>query len=343
MRFVEIKYKKFNFPFTSTIRNSSQSFNQKDIIILRAKDEFGNFHYGEVGPLAGFSSEIIDDCESEILQIIKNPINSVAELRELFGNFNKLPSLLFGLEQLVFSAENVENITSNKIIPIKINELVGSDYDTKVIFVVEKYYTEGFETLKLKVGRNLFEEDLSLLKQIDDKFGNKIKLRIDINGNWNLVEATKNINLLERFNLEYIEQPVKTVHDLFELAKHVHIPIAADECVRTYNDAIKIIENENINYIVLKPTIRLGFFNTLKIIEKANRADVKVIISSAFETDIARQSLVYLATKTNHNLAHGFGTELLGKEIIPPKYETNIPIIDVDDYNSQLKINIDFS
>lgn len=344
MRFIEIKYKRFNFPFTSPFRNSSQSFNQKDIIILRAKDEFDNVHYGEVGPLDRFSIENIDDCESKILQITKNTTISVAELRELFENSNEFPSLLFGLEQLVFSAENIENgnpVNEKKI--IKINTLVGIDNYNKVLSSVENYYEKGFETLKLKVGRNIFEEDLSLIQQIDDKFGNKIKLRIDINGNWNLDEAINNIKILEQFNIEYIEQPVKDFNDLIELAKLVKIPVAADECIRTYDDAIKIIENENINFIVLKPTIRLGIFNTLRIIERSNKADVKVIISSAFETEIARQSLVYLAAKTNHNLAHGLGTELLGKEIISPKYGTNVPIIEVDDYNFPLKINIDFS
>jgi L-Ala-D/L-Glu epimerase len=65
----------------------------------------------------------------------------------------------------------------------------------------------GYTELKLKVGRD-FEQDHDTLAAIRDRVGGDVKIRIDANMIWSVPAAIKWINGLERFDLQYVEQPV---------------------------------------------------------------------------------------------------------------------------------------
>ena len=45
------------------------------------------------------------------------------------------------------------------------------------------------------------------------------------------------ITRLAAFDLEYVEQPVASLDDLAAVRRRVDVPIAADECIRSLDDA----------------------------------------------------------------------------------------------------------
>jgi L-alanine-DL-glutamate epimerase-like enolase superfamily enzyme len=69
------------------------------------------------------------------------------------------------------------------------------------------YKAEGYKEIKLKVGRNL-HNDIETLEAIRDAVGYDMKIRIDSNMNWNVPTAVKWIRALQKFDLQYVEQPV---------------------------------------------------------------------------------------------------------------------------------------
>jgi o-succinylbenzoate synthase len=343
MRFVEIKYKKFRFPFNLPIQNSAQIINHKDVIILKAQDEYGVFHYGEVGPLGGFSQESVSDCESRLVQLIaRNQLNNeIHELKTKIKEIAEYPSLMFGLEQLILSAEQKsysDQLEINKINKtIKINGLLGIESKEAILQNARRLFELGYETIKLKIGRADFQDDVQVIKTLDSEFGDRLKLRLDNNGSWSLKQAVENIKYLSDFNIEYIEQPVKDKNELLLLAEDCQVGLATDECIIDYNDAVSIIQGNEIDYLVLKPSIRIGIYNSIRLIELANKTNIKIIISSAFETAITRSDLLYLASLTNHDLAHGLATDLLGADIIPNGINYNLPHVELrnsDNYPS---------
>ena len=137
-----------------------------------------------------------------------------------------------------------------------------------------------------------------------------------------------------------MEQPVKDKNELLKLAKEFGQIIVPDECIETMKDAIELIDSGLLKFIVLKPTIRLGVFDTIKIIEYAISKNVNVIITSAFETAIGRSALLFLASITNHNFAHGLSTELIGKESINTVIDYSKSVIPFDIKNFPTKINL---
>ena len=74
----------------------------------------------------------------------------------------------------------------------------------------------GVETFKVKVGDNL-SEDIARLAKVRT-LAPKAKLRIDVNGNWDVATAITNLrSIYENIGpLEYAEQPCATIEELRE-------------------------------------------------------------------------------------------------------------------------------
>jgi len=264
-------------------------------------------------------------------------------IEDIINNLNDLPSLMFGLEQLILSAspkEKFSNINAKK--SIKINAFLGIEKPEITLKKVEKLANLGYKTIKLKIGRTNFEDDFSLIKLLDNKFGKSLKIRLDNNGNWTLNEAVKNIEQLSKFNIEYIEQPVQNKNELLKLADISNLSIAADESLINYDHALDIANSDKINYLILKPSIRLGIFNSINLIELFKYSGKNVIISSAFETYIGRLTLLFIASLTSHNLAHGLNAEVPGSNIIKSEIDFHKHEIDLSKvtFNPNLNLNV---
>ena len=319
MKVVELKYKSFTFQLNQKFINSTQSLFQKEVIILKAKDEKGNIAFGEVSPLPGFSKENISDCKNRLELFTfhhQKNFNNRVELEDELNIFNDIPSLKFGFEQmaigLMLQNELIFFNDSNSQRFLNINGSIGITSLTETEKQIEKILLSGISTLKLKVGRVNFEDDLSVITMIKKKFGKKTQLRLDVNGKWSYEEAKSNLRMLEQFELQYVEQPVKDKFELLELAKQSKIKIVPDESIQTIDDAIDFINNDLIDFIILKPSIRLGIFDTIKVLEIAKQKNTIPIITTSFETAIGRNMLLSLARMTEHNFAHGLGLEVLG-------------------------------
>jgi len=70
------------------------------------------------------------------------------------------------------------------------------------------YVEQGFTTLKTKAGRRA-DEDLEMVRGIRDGAGDKLKLRIDPNMGYEPAVALQLARDLEKYNLEYFEQPME--------------------------------------------------------------------------------------------------------------------------------------
>jgi hypothetical protein len=65
------------------------------------------------------------------------------------------------------------------------------------------------------------------------------RLRVDANGAWDVDEAVAALRALDRFDLEYAEQPSRRSTEMAALRRRVDVPLAADESVRTAEDPLR--------------------------------------------------------------------------------------------------------
>lgn len=131
----------------------------------------------------------------------------------------------------------------------------------------------GYSELKLKVGRD-FGQDHDTIAAIRDAVGGDVKIRIDANMIWSVPAAISWIRGLEKFDLQYVEQPVPDF-DLAGMAtvrRAVGVPIAADEGCTDVRSALELIKAEACDVFVVYPSEAGGLSRARQIAALADAA-----------------------------------------------------------------------
>lgn len=302
----------FNYtPFEITLKeafeNAGYRIQTRKGLIVEIIDELGNKAYGEICPLPGYSLETIDLVRAKLEEIKQLIVDSELD-SGLFESIAEFPSLKFGISQALFTIFILRNgfdPEQKYITSILVNGVIGILPKIQVLSEVEKFLKTGFETVKIKVGRESIDKDVEIVKLITRNFGNKVKLRLDANSMWNIEQTRYFIKIFSGHNIEYIEQPVKEIEELIELSRESSVPIALDESIERVDIIPDLIKNSKIIHFVLKPSIMGSMNELVDVIRLLQSKERKAIISSAFESAVGRSALVYLASLSNHNSSHG--------------------------------------
>jgi O-succinylbenzoate synthase len=283
----------------------------------------GHTGFGEAAPLHGFSTESFDDVRKELSGIAElaagfEEAKDLQTLRDFIGEIKFTSSVRFAIEQAVISMllkkdpSLLQEILSVAKSVINVNAVIG--IENNAIEAIRHKVEKGYITFKIKVGRNDFKDDLNLVKIIRAEFGKELKIRLDANGKWSLEEAKSNLEKLSHYNIEYIEEPCSGIENLIALSTFAPLPVAIDESLKNLSDAYGIIEETKISFLIIKPMISGGFFETLEIIARGALKEKNIIISSSFETPLGKSLLVLLSSLTHHSYAHGLDTANLFEE-----------------------------
>ena len=187
--------------------------------------------------------------------------------------------------------------------------------------IVESF--PGVETFKVKVGDNL-PEDIARLAKVKS-LRPKVKLRIDVNGNWSVQEAVTNLRaIFENIGpLEYAEQPCGTVEELRELKEtlKIDIKIAGDEVLRKAADPFVVDLSGAIDILMLKVQPLGGIARAHAL---AEHHKLPVVVSSALESAVGiNYGLQLAASFPEMNFDCGLGTgSLLAADV------ATLPIVD---------------
>ena len=175
----------------------------------------------------------------------------------------------------------------------------------------------GVNCFKVKVGSDV-SDDLHRLEVIRTLRPNA-KIRIDVNGLWNVDEAEMFLNSVGE--IEYVEQPCATIEELRELKKRIDVKIVGDEVLRKSKTPFEVDLSDAIDFLMLK-------VQPLGGIKKAHALAVHhnlpVVVSSALESAVGiNYGLILAASFENMNFDCGLGTgSLLAKNV------AELPIVD---------------
>lgn len=154
----------------------------------------------------------------------------------------------------------------------------------------------GCRTAKVKVAEpgQSPADDEARLEAVRDALGPGGRVRIDVNGLWDLDTALARIPVLDRAagGLEYVEQPCATVEELAAVRRAVDVPVAADESIRRAADPYRVRDLEAADVAVLKVQPLGGVRACLRIAEDIG---LPVVVSSALETSVGIAAGVALA------------------------------------------------
>jgi len=187
----------------------------------------------------------------------------------------------------------------------------------------------GAKSIKIKVDD--FEVDSDLVEAALD-FNPEVKIRLDVNGGWDLKQALLNLyNYHLRFGnvFEYIEQPVFELTDLKLLKSEIPMKIAVDESIRKALNSDLSVLKDCADVAIIKWAPGGGFENTKKLIKEIG---LPVVISSALDTGIGiSHGLALAASQETLDYACGLGTISL--------FESDICLAENAMKDGKLKVN----
>ncbi|GAA2301261.1 o-succinylbenzoate synthase [Actinomadura luteofluorescens] len=166
----------------------------------------------------------------------------------------------------------------------------------------------GCRTAKVKVAERgqTDADDLARVEAVRAAIGPEGRVRIDANGGWDVDRAARMIRSLDRWELEYAEQPCATLEELAAVRRRVDVPIAADESIRRAEDPLKVRAAGAADVAVLKVQPLGGVAASLRVAEACG---LPVVVSSAVETSVGLAAGVALAAALPElRYACGLGT-----------------------------------
>jgi L-alanine-DL-glutamate epimerase-like enolase superfamily enzyme len=174
-------------------------------------------------------------------------------------------------------------------VPVPVNGTIGFAAPREGAEAALQAIEAGFRTLKLKAGAERETEDLvARVRAIRQAVGPEIRLRLDVNGAWDLPTAEDRLEAVARFDVEYVEQPLAAddTAGAAELRRRVGVPVAADEAVYSPAGARSVLAAEAADVLVVKPARVGGPVAVAEIAAAAQARGVPVVLSTLFETGI---------------------------------------------------------
>jgi o-succinylbenzoate synthase len=175
----------------------------------------------------------------------------------------------------------------------------------------------GCTTAKVKVAEpgQSAQDDIDRVASVRDALGSSGRVRVDANGAWDVDTATTMIRALDRYDLEYVEQPCADLEQMAQLRRRVDVPLAADESVRTAEDPLRVAGLEAADIVVLKVQPLGGVWPALRVAELAG---LPAVVSSALETSVGLAAgLALAAALPELPYACGLGTlSLLDGDVV---------------------------
>jgi L-alanine-DL-glutamate epimerase-like enolase superfamily enzyme len=117
---------------------------------------------------------------------------------------------------------------------------------------------------------------------------------------WSVPTAVKWIRTLERFDLQYVEQPVPDfdVPGLAQVRRAVAVPIAADEACTDVRSVIELIRADACDVFVVYPSEAGGLLRARHISALADAAGKWCAIGSWAELGVATAANVHVAASS---------------------------------------------
>ncbi|HQG62972.1 MAG TPA: dipeptide epimerase [Bacteroidales bacterium] len=172
----------------------------------------------------------------------------------------------------------------------------------------------GFTTIKVKLGAA--ENDIERIKAIREKIGYEVPIYVDANQGWNESEAIKILRGIEKYNIEYAEQPLPKddIDGMARVTLNSPIPIMADESVFDHRDAMRCTKHNACNFINIKLSKSGGIYNALKIAAIAESSDMICQVGCMSETRLGLTALVHFALANKMIQRYDIDSDLLFKD-----------------------------
>lgn len=179
---------------------------------------------------------------------------------------------------------------------VPVNDLIGDADPDVCVQRAHDAIAIGQNTVKVKCTEER-DLDIARIKALRNTFPD-LTIRLDPNESWHLDWALDQIKAMEKFNIDYIEEPFPRGTDLStyaEMSKKTSIPLALDDSTRSPFHARRAIEMKAAKVLILKPPRLGGPDRTAEVIHMARDAGVRCVVTASLETSIGLHLALHCA------------------------------------------------
>ncbi len=303
----------YALPFREPYVTARGRLEQREMVLLRLRDEDGLVGLGEAVPLslrggAGLA-QVVRELErlGEREQLDEASLTGGATSLSPPARCAALTTLL-DLRGRRAAAET--RTAAVDAPPVACNATLVAGEPAAVAEDALRWATDGFSTFKLKLGAG---DNVGQVRAVREAVGPEARIRIDANASWGVEEARRNLAALEPFDVELAEQPVASLEESAALTGSTTIPIAGDESIETRADAERALAIGACALVGLKLSKVGGPEAAIEIAEVlpsylSSALDGPVGIAAAAQV---AQTLGETAGEGGASLAHGLATQRL--------------------------------
>lgn len=315
MKITDIKFAMLKVPLKTAFKTALRTVSEIEDVVVIVETDSGHTGYGG----APATAAITGDTHGSIIEAIRVIIKP-ALLGKDISNLNELTHII--------QSSIVKNYSAKAAIEIAIYDLfaqlynaplykilgggepslatditISVDYIDKMVEDSKKAVQLGFETLKIKVGKDI-GLDIERVKAIYAAVKDSALLRLDANQGWTAKEAVNAIRNLEDsgVKLELIEQPVKADDwdGMKYITERVRSPIMADESTFGPKEVIELIKMRAADIINIKLMKTGGISNAIRIADIAETYDIECMIGCMLESSISVAAAAHFAVSKSN-------------------------------------------
>ena len=310
MKITEFRFGMLRVPLKTPFKTALRTIDTVEDVVITVHTDTGHVGHGE----APATAVITGDTHGSIVEAIRKYI-APRLVGEDVANLNRLTHIVQNALEKNSSAKAAVEIALydlfGQLYGAPLYRLLGGgdplittditisvDYIDKMVADSLSAVDRGFESLKIKVGKDI-GVDLERIKAIHAAVDGRALLRLDANQGWTAKQAVYALQTLEDagVRLELVEQPVKAqdLEGMKYVTERVHTPIMADESVFGPTEVIDLIRMRAADIINIKLMKTGGLSNAIRIADIAGMYHVECMIGCMLETSISVAAAVHLA------------------------------------------------
>lgn len=236
MRLASIEVIPYALPFREPYVTARGRLEQREMVLLRVRDEDGRTGLGEAVPLSLRGGVTLE-------QVVKE-LENFAEMSHFLplsggncdigeGGPRSTPARC-AISTALFDLQDDAEGEGPGAVPCNATLVAGEP--AAVAEDALRWAAEGYTTFKLKLGGG---DDVAQVAAVREALGPGAQIRADANAAWDLETAKRVLLELEPLRVQLVEQPVATMEEAAELARATSVPLSGDESIETAEDATR--------------------------------------------------------------------------------------------------------
>jgi L-alanine-DL-glutamate epimerase-like enolase superfamily enzyme len=308
-------------PFVKAFRNAKVHLQNLSYIRVAVRSENVVGH-GEMTAMPGYSSETIASMTEAIGRhyapaIIDLDALSEGEIEQAIqGALPGNPYARSAVELALWDLRGkllgtpVSNLIGGAVRQeVPIGAIVALDTPDEMASDAQRWHRLGARTFQVKIAADPVSSE-ARVRAVRAVVGGDSVIAVDGNGSFTLANALRTMDAIAAHRVAFFEQPV-AVWDFDAMASLVRrgiIPVVADECLVTSQDALRLVRQGAADGFNLK-LAKSGIAETRRIIAIADAAGIPCGLGSMLETRFGTLAGIHMAATLRNPL---FAAELVG-------------------------------